>query len=198
MRLQINHKGIDYERTWALIQEAFKLTEADGPEVEVHVKRAEHRRTRWEVGCDGCGRPRNWIHGHISQTRKSALARCANASRPSDATKTITSRSAQTLFSGIAYLDAEQWCVSPYAKYLVTMKIPDADVEGFPYEWAYHRAKTAISPKIKSWEEALVYLAGHEARHTRQYALDLPRSEVDAEASGMVALNHYRREWSKE
>lgn len=194
MRLDINHKGIDYEKTWALVRSAFKLIEADGPEVEVHVKRAEHRRTHWEIGCDGCSFGRNWIHGHTARTRKAVLARCANASRPSDATKVVTPRPAGQLFSGTAYSEPRAaWLIAPGARYLVVLKVPDIGVEGFPYEWSYHRAKTAVTPKIESWEEALVYLSGHEARHTRQYALDLPRSEVDAEASGMVALNAYRR-----
>lgn len=191
MRIQFDHANIDPDRVRPLIRRAFDRQDAAGRDVEVHVSRAEHRRVLWEVGCDGCGRPGNWVFGHRARTRKAARAACGNRAEP---TKTVEDLPASVLFSGAAWSGLPARArVAPATRWLVTLKLPDPDVGGFPYEWIYHAAKTAIHPVIGSWDEALVYLAGHEARHVRQFIARLPQSEVDAEAGGMSALLDHRR-----
>ncbi len=51
--------------------------------------------------------------------------------------------------------------------------------------------------EIADWQEALVAVASHEARHIWQYQHDAPRSEVDAErySAGRLALWREWRAW---
>ena len=67
----------------------------------------------------------------------------------------------------------------------------------------YTRAQTVTHPYggmtspfivLKNWQEGLVYLASHEARHIHQFKNDLPRSEVDCEKFAHDTLMRYRAE----
>lgn len=64
--------------------------------------------------------------------------------------------------------------------------------ELFPFDHRYPGLSTAPEYRLESWQEGLVTLVAHELQHCQQYALGLPRSEIDAERAAVRALAAYR------
>jgi hypothetical protein len=97
-------------------------------------------------------------------------------------------------FSGRAYRGVPRvGRVAPGVAYLVTVLMPAAPdahtARRYPYRWRYARFRRAEPITLRSWQEDLVHLAAHEARHIHQYRFGLPASELDAErwAAGRLA-----------
>lgn len=75
------------------------------------------------------------------------------------------------------------------AKYLITLGI------GHENRFPVHAKKSKMCPAMtyRTWDEALVALAGHELTHIHQFRYDLARSEVEAERNAKLVLREYRR-----
>lgn len=81
----------------------------------------------------------------------------------------------------------------PSSEYLVTLGI--GPEEKFPMpEHKRHRGAGTSFPvrRFDTWQEALVFLAAHEAIHIEQYRERLPRSEVQCDAFADHALRRWR------
>jgi hypothetical protein len=100
-------------------------------------------------------------------------------------------------FSGRAYRGVPRvGRVAPGVAYLVTLLMPaSADAptaRGYPYSWRYARFRRAEPITLRSWQEDLVHLAAHEARHIHQYRFRLSASELDAERWAAGRLEVWR------
>jgi hypothetical protein len=86
--------------------------------------------------------------------------------------------------------------VGPGVAYLVTVLMPAspdaATARGYPYHWRYARFRRAEPIMLRSWQEDLVHLAAHEARHIHQYRFGLPASELDSERWAAGRLKVWR------
>jgi hypothetical protein len=100
-------------------------------------------------------------------------------------------------FSGRAYRGVPRiGRVAPGVAYLVTVLMPSAPdaptARRYPYRWRYARFRRAEPVMLRSWQEDLVHLAAHEARHIHQYRFGLPASELDAERWAAGRLEAWR------
>lgn len=80
--------------------------------------------------------------------------------------------------------------VTPGTGYLVTLNIP-ADprrLTRYPVRARDHRLKTSPEVAFACWQDELLHLAAHEARHVHQFRHGLQRSEVDAERWAAAVL----------
>jgi hypothetical protein len=107
-------------------------------------------------------------------------------------------------YGGNAYLGVPEISNAPAsAEYLVTLRIAPGRRLGLPIGPLNYNLKRPdqVGPRnrfpffvLDSWQEVLVKLAAHEARHIHQYRHDLQRSEVDCEYFALEALSRYRGE----
>lgn len=76
-------------------------------------------------------------------------------------------------------------------RYSVKLRIgPDS---AFPLlGHSYPGLKTTPVYDLLDWEEALVLLAAHEFMHCQQYRQGMPRSEIQAEITGLSRLTAFR------
>lgn len=85
--------------------------------------------------------------------------------------------------------------VEPGMRYLVTMNIPrdPRKLTRYPERHRDPRLKTSPVVEFTCWQDQLLHLAAHEARHVHQFRHGLPGSELDAERwAAAVASEHAR------
>jgi hypothetical protein len=183
----------------ALVQDGFAdVLDAD---VEVHVKARGLRRS-FVVLCDRsrCPLPHNYRartgtgeppgRGHhfaASLGRAEAIAR----RHRSPLLRRVAPRGRG--FSGRAYNGVPGIArVGDGVRFLVTIMMPAAPdaptARRYPYRWRYARYVRARPVLLQSWQEELVHLAAHEARHVAQFRAGRPASELDAEAWAAAVL----------
>lgn len=97
-------------------------------------------------------------------------------------------------FSGRAYRGVPGIArVAPGCAYLVTMLIPAAPdaptAHRYPYRWEHARSRRTGPLVFESWQQELLHLAAHEARHIHQFRYARPASEADAEAWARARLD---------
>lgn len=101
----------------------------------------------------------------------------------------------QLCFSGRAYMSVppEAWRNWPSGiLHLVTLHVPQR-LE----QCRYPRVDDYVKRQLltyDNWQEELVSLAAHEARHIYQYRYDKQRSEVDAQRKALWAVERWREE----
>ncbi|MGN6380624.1 MAG: hypothetical protein ACTHNU_16865 [Gaiellales bacterium] len=182
----------------ALVEQGFTgVTAAD---VEVHVRARGIQRT-FIVLCDRrrCSlehnfRSRNGGRGHHF------IASAREAERIAERHGSPLERRAQPRgrgFSGRAYNGVPRvGRVAPGVAYLVTILMPASPeaptAHRYPYRWRYARYRRAQPLTIESWQENLIHLSAHEARHIHQYRAGLPASELDAERWAAQRLAEWR------
>lgn len=94
-------------------------------------------------------------------------------------------------FHGRAYEEIPERSRAKGSRYLIVLNVPlDPEQLDYPYEWQYK--KRAPVNRYQSWQEELVHLAAHEAKHIEQYREGLPRSEVSCEFYADGVLKQYR------
>jgi len=65
--------------------------------------------------------------------------------------------------------------------------------ERFPiFQHRYPGMRRAPQYDVMTWQEGFVMLVAHELTHCQQFALGLPRSEIEAEKAAVRALEAYR------
>lgn len=79
------------------------------------------------------------------------------------------------------------------ARFLVTLQIPVRldRASAYPRSIVY---KKTVPVSVASWQEELLHVAAHEARHVWQHLNHKPRSEVDAERWALAAVAEARAE----
>ena len=98
--------------------------------------------------------------------------------------------SRKSAYAGSAYLGVPEISnAPPDSEYLVTIRLGPPEL--FPV--VPDRRKRAPGIEVSSWQEALVTVAAHEAKHIDQYRRGLPRSEVACERFDAAVLGRYRR-----
>lgn len=76
--------------------------------------------------------------------------------------------------------------------YRILIRIGDSThypLESAGYGWKY---KTAPKYSMETWQEAVVAVAAHEARHIYQYEKKKRHSEIDCERYALKTLERYR------
>lgn len=189
----------DHDLVARLVVAGFAGT--DSHDVEVHLKAAATKPTRWLARCrepDKCARQVNYRAGehtgHCARTRSGALALAGNPQAHHPAQRLVVQR--RYPYTGRAYQRIPEVAqVAAGVRYLVTLRMPadpETAAEPYPRVSRYERYKTAPPITICSWQEDFVHLAAHEARHTYQFRHGLPCSEIDAEHWAHHALQHWR------
>lgn len=80
------------------------------------------------------------------------------------------------------------------APYRIIIRIGDPaqfPCEQAGYGWKY---KTAPAYSMKTWQEAMVVVAAHEACHIKQFAKRIKRSEIQAEHYALKILTRFRNQ----
>lgn len=197
MRIVIQTDRLDHDRVRELVRYAFADDGLDGPDIEVHVKRAAPSRLyeltfRQDVQRDSrfsVGTHENVRFRRLWDARKVAEQADWCAGPPETIDRPAS-------FSGLAYhgVPAGNW--HPTTRYAVTLKVPEpGEMAPHPYAWHYHRARTVPPVVVADWDEHLLHLAAHEARHVAQYARGaVGAGEVDAEEYARGVLTRWRAE----
>lgn len=77
------------------------------------------------------------------------------------------------------------------AEYLITLAVGDKN--DYPMKRpARRRGEPHV--EFETWQEIMVFLAAHEAKHIEQYRENLPRSEVRCNVFATSVLDRYRQE----
>jgi hypothetical protein len=93
--------------------------------------------------------------------------------------------------SGTARRSRPRPRVAPGVRHLITLRIPAHPdrVEGYPRTLVY---KKTVPIHVTTWQEQLVALAAHEARHVWQHHTGRAAGEVDAERWALRVLDAWR------
>lgn len=190
----------DHDEVRAILSQAFARLAADlghqvHEAVEIHVK-ARRPRVTWRAVCEtpGCYPP-NWAGPlgayHWFTTRKD-LELLTGRGRHGPAERVVSPAG----FTGRAYSGIPRIAnVSPGARYLVTLHMPDDPKHTGPYPAVrkYPGLKTAPPISVDCWREELFAVAAHEAHHIWQFVTKSRVSEVEAEKAAIAALDAWRR-----
>lgn len=161
-------------------------------DVEVHVKGRPPTVT-WRALCLGHCPRINWTpeeggRGHEA-TRRTNLLGMMGDRRHAPITRVENAHSgmAGRAFGWVPY----EARVAKGTRWLVTLKIPhDPRLGTYPRTWTYK--KQAGPMTYETWQERLVHVAAHEARHILQFKRGEPRSEVVAEEWARAAQLRFR------
>lgn len=178
-----------------LIRRGFSAAGQNRRDVEVHVKaRSARQRVQWFLPCScrtsgQINRPvAGAVLGHLDRSRVGTLRACRRDRDPDEVVR--VPHPARRDWSGRAYSAVPSIAnVRRGARYLVVVRGPgDPWNDPYPRMSHYHRAKSAGAIELRSWQDEVLHLAAHEARHVWQFRTDAPRSEVDAECFAQQVL----------
>ena len=106
----------------------------------------------------------------------------------------ISIRNGSSSVAGYAYpyvCGVSQWISVAGVRRMITMRI--GDPSKFPAKNYYSQKYTSVNEQIfNDWEEGLIHLTAHEARHQVQFVFKEKRSEVECEAFSGAVLNRFK------